>query len=111
MTFRSTDKVDDARALEVLREIWSANAQSGEEIEEQLRESRPKVCRNMRAIGFGGMDPSSEPTGPEGTNVPVDTDIRAAWRDRLDREGKLHPQAVSVGEMIDAGEPDGRQHG
>lgn len=95
----------DGQTISVLRDIWSANAQSSDELEEQLRANRPKVCRNMRSIGFGGMDPEAVSEG-EATNTPVDTDIRAAWRERLEREGKLHPQGSSVADLIDnAGEP------
>lgn len=95
----------DEQALDVLRDIWSANAQSADELEEELRANRPKVCRNMRSIGFGGMDPETVSPG-EATNTPVDTDIRAAWREKLAEEGKLHPQGVSVAELLDdAGEP------
>ncbi|GAA1390609.1 hypothetical protein GCM10009613_31600 [Pseudonocardia kongjuensis] len=85
----------EGRPLEVLRDIWSANARTGDEIEEQLRGNRPTVCRNMRSIGFGGMDPDVVAPG-EGTNTPVDTDIRSAWRATLEREGKLHPQGTAA---------------
>ncbi|BBF99121.1 MULTISPECIES: hypothetical protein [Pseudonocardia] len=90
----------EARSLEVLRDIWSANARTGDEIEDQLRGNRPKVCRNMRSIGFGGMDPEVVAPG-EGTNTPVDTDIRSAWRATLEREGKLHPRGTVVGEPFE----------
>jgi hypothetical protein len=95
------DHTDDEPALGVLREIWSANARTGEEVEDELRGSRPKVCRNMKNIGFGGMAPDAVPSETDGTNTPVDTDVRRAWRARLEREGKLRPGAVSVREMLD----------
>lgn len=104
MASDGSDHAGDGQALGVLREIWSANAQSTDELEEQLRTSRPKVCRNMRSIGFGGMA-ADEPAGPDGTNTPVDTDMRAAWRDQLRREAKLHPHGVSLGETIQSAGP------
>lgn len=105
MTSNAARTDRDEQALDVLRDIWSANAQSADELEEQLRANRPKVCRNMRSIGFGGMDPETVSPG-EATNTPVDTDIRSAWREKLEEEGKLHPQGVSVAELLDtAGEP------
>ncbi|TCK27244.1 hypothetical protein [Pseudonocardia endophytica] len=99
----------DGQGLGVLREIWSANAQSSEQVEEQLRGSRTKVCRNMRTIGFGAMA-HDEPAGEDGTNTPVDTDMRAAWREQLRNEGKLHPNSVSVGAMTESGGLDHRRH-
>ncbi len=102
MDHRHTDDEPAPPALGVLREIWSANARSGDEIEEQLRGSRPKVCRNMKNIGFGGMAPDAVPSETDGTNTPVDTDIRRAWRAKLEREGKLRPDAISVREMLDS---------
>lgn len=97
---------DDGPTLGVLREIWAANAQTGDEIEEQLRGSRPKVCRNMKNIGFGGMAPDAVGSDTDGTNTPVDSDVRRAWRAKLEREGKLRPGAVGVREMLDVpGEP------
>ena len=96
------DHTDDEAALGVLRGIWSANARTGEELEEELRGSRPKVCRNMKNIGFGGMAPDAVPSETDGTNTPVDSDIRSAWRAKLEREGKLRPGAVSIREMLDS---------
>ena len=96
------DHTDDEAALGVLRGIWSANARTAEELEEELRGSRPKVCRNMKNIGFGGMAPDAVPSDTDGTNTPVDSDIRSAWRAKLEREGKLRPGAVSVREMLDS---------
>ena len=96
------DHTDDEAALGVLREIWSAHARTGEELEDELRGSRPKVCRNMKNIGFGGMAPDAVPSETDGTNTPVDSDIRSAWRAKLEREGKLRPGAVSIREMLDS---------
>jgi hypothetical protein len=52
---------------EVLRDIWRAREQEGTEIA-----GGGKSCKAMRHIGA----------------EPVDDDLRAAWRDRLEREGK-----------------------
>jgi hypothetical protein len=60
-------------ALAVLRDIWQARGQIGPEVEELFGPA--KTCKRMRDVGFDG----------------VDDDLRAAWRDRLAREGKLRP--------------------
>lgn len=83
-------------ALTALRDIWSATGQTSAELDRRLGASHGKVCKNMARIGFGGM--GADHTGD--TNIPVDDDIRRAWRSRLEREGKLHPHAVSVGEQL-----------
>jgi hypothetical protein len=97
---RRDDAADEA--LSVLRGIWSASGQTGAELEERFAASRPKVCKNMKNIGFGGM--GGEVVEGADTNTPVDEDVRAAWRRRLERDGKLHPRAVSVGEELRARE-------
>ncbi|MHA6795150.1 hypothetical protein ACVGVM_16785 [Pseudonocardia bannensis] len=95
------DHGDEQRqAMSVLRGIWSARGQTSAELEERFGTGHTKVCRNMKDIGFGGMAPDAVPSGPEGTNTPVDPDLRSAWRARLEREGKLRPGGVSIGEMI-----------
>ena len=59
--------------LSVLRDIWHAQGQTSAELDQLF--GHGKVCRAMRHIG----------------TEPVDDDLRAAWRDRLEREGKLRP--------------------
>ncbi len=91
---------EEQQPLGVLREIWAATGQTSATLEETFGTEEPKVCRNMKDIGFGGLVPDSVPEGPAGTNTPVDSDLRAAWRSRLEREGKLHPNGVSVRELV-----------
>jgi hypothetical protein len=43
----------------------------------------------MANIGFHG-----------GTNAPVDDDQRTAWRDKLEREGKLRPDGDSLRDLV-----------
>jgi hypothetical protein len=61
--------------LEVLRGIWSAQGQTSADLDDA---GSTKSCKRMADVGFGEID------GGDG-------DVRAAWRDRLEREGKLHP--------------------
>jgi hypothetical protein len=41
----------------------------------------------MANVGFAGM-------------AEDDDDLRAAWRDRLQREGKLNPEGGSVADLV-----------
>lgn len=66
------------QALSVLRDIW---ARTG--AEPPAITGHGKSCKAMRHIGFGG------------DAEPVDDDLRAAWRDKLAREGKLGPSTVA----------------
>jgi hypothetical protein len=72
--------------LEVLRTVWSAQAQTAEDIEEAC--GNTKSCRRMSDVGFDGL---AEET---------DGDLRVAWRTQLAREGKLNPGAGSVRDLV-----------
>jgi hypothetical protein len=67
-------------ALHVLRDIWRARDQT--DLPDLT--GHGKSCKAMRHVG----------------NDPVDEDLRAAWRARLDREGKSRPDGTTVGEMV-----------
>jgi hypothetical protein len=76
-------QADEAR--EVLREVWSAQGQSSEELDEAC--GTTKSCKKMADVGFGGLAGS-------------DGDLRTAWRDQLRREGKLNPRAASIRDLV-----------
>ena len=71
-------------ALEVLRGIWSAQGQTSADLDET---GAGKSCKRMADVGFGDLD-------------GADGDLRAAWRDRLEREGKLSKDGGSVADLI-----------
>jgi hypothetical protein len=77
-------------ALEVLREVWSAQGQSAEDVEDACgtAHSTGRSCKRMTDVGFDGL---AEET---------DGDLRLAWRTQLAREGKLDPGAGSVRDLI-----------
>jgi len=77
----NTDEV-----LGVLREVWTAQAQTTEDIEAACGDI--KACKRMADVGFGGL---AEET---------DGDLRLAWRTQLAREGKLNPGASSVRDLV-----------
>ena len=62
--------------VEVLRGVWTARGQTAADLDEAL--DTGKSCKRMADVGFGDMSD--------------DTDVRAAWRARLQREGKLNPE-------------------
>lgn len=70
-------------ALEVLRGIWSAQGQTSADLDDACE---TKACKKMADVGFGGL--------------AEDGDVRAAWRDRLEREGKLNREAGSVRDLV-----------
>jgi len=74
--------MDDAR--EVLREVWSAQGQTSADLEAC---DTTKACKKMADVGFDGL------AGEDG-------DLRAAWRDKLRREGKLNQGSGSVRDLV-----------
>jgi hypothetical protein len=71
-------------ALEVLRGIWSAQGQTSADLDEA---GTGKSCKRMADVGFGELD------GDDG-------DLRTAWRERLEREGKLSKGGGSVADLV-----------
>ena len=69
--------------LEVLRGIWNAQGQTSADLDDA---SGGKSCKRMADVGFGEIDGG-------------DVDVRAAWRGRLEREGKLNP-GTSLAELV-----------
>jgi hypothetical protein len=76
-------QTDDA--VEVLRGVWSARGQTSADIDEAC--GTQKSCKKMADVGFDGL------AGAGG-------DLRAAWRDRLRREGKLNPEADGIRDLV-----------
>jgi hypothetical protein len=72
-------------ALDVLRAVWSAQGQAGADLDDAG--DTKKSCKKMADVGFGGL-------------AGADGDLRAAWRDRLRREGKLKPGSDGVRDLV-----------
>lgn len=96
MTTDDTGAGHDAssEALTVLRGIWSTTGQT----EADIRPGSGKVCRNMKNIGFAGFVEGG--ADGDSTAGPVDVDQRAAWRERLEREGKIPQGSVSLRDLV-----------
>jgi hypothetical protein len=73
-------------ALEVLRGIWSAQGQTSADLDEQSH-GEVKACKRMASVGFDGIKGDDE-------------DLRAAWRNTLEREGKLSDSGGSVHDLV-----------
>ena len=71
--------------LDVLRGVWSARGQGPADLDEAT--GHGKSCKRMANVGFQNM-------------AEDDADLRAAWRDRLQREGKLNPEGGSLADLI-----------
>jgi len=75
-------------AVEALRAVWAADGQRAEDLDEACGPT--KSCRNMKDVTFDGM---AEPG----------TDLSAAWRERLRREGKLSTSGGSIRDLVMGG--------
>jgi hypothetical protein len=71
-------------ALEVLRGIWSAQGQTSADLDDM---GTGKSCKRMADVGFAELGGAED-------------DMRAAWRDQLEREGKLSPDGGSVADLV-----------
>jgi hypothetical protein len=78
-----TREPDDA--VEVLRAVWKAEGEPKLDVDEDF--PAKKVCRNMKDVSFDGM---AEPG----------SDLREAWRERLEREGKLNTSGHSIRDLV-----------
>jgi hypothetical protein len=87
-------------ALEVLREVWSAQGQTSADLEAACGET--KSCKKMADVGFEGLADASADAG-----TGAGRDLRTAWRDQLRREGKLNHEAGSVRDLV-LGPPQAR---
>jgi hypothetical protein len=79
---------DDTRptdARDVLRTVWDAQGDPSAALDDDC--SPTKVCKNMKDVSFDGF---AEPG----------TDLRTAWRERLEREGKLNPAGGSIRDLV-----------
>jgi hypothetical protein len=71
--------------LDVLRGVWSGRGQGAADLDEAT--GHGKSCKRMANVGFQDM-------------AEDDADLRAAWRDRLQREGKLNPEGGTLADLI-----------
>lgn len=60
---------------EVLRALWRAEGQELD-VDEDCGPENQKACKNMKDVSFDGF-------------APAGSNLGQAWRDKLEREGKL----------------------
>ena len=87
---------DGKHALSALRNIWSAQKQTSADIDEAC--GNTKACKNMSTVGFHGL--IEDVDVPNGENASVGSNLRAAWKTKLEREGKLQVEGGSVRNLI-----------
>ena len=83
-----SDRSDDVRrddVRDVLRTVWAAKGETGADLDEDC--SPTKSCKNMVGVSFDGL---AEPG----------SDLRSAWREKLEREGKLGGPQGSIRDLV-----------
>src|SRR5262245_21890446 len=79
---------DGQQALSALRGIWQAQGQTSAALDEACGNTKP--CKNMESVGFGGLVEGDD--APAKGEPSVGNNVRAAWKTKLEREGKLGAQ-------------------
>ncbi len=83
------EPAEAAEAVEILREVWTARGQGAADLEDM---SGPqKSCKRMADVGFDGLADQGD-------------DMRAAWRETLERDGKLSQGTGSVRDLVFGGD-------
>jgi hypothetical protein len=83
MSEQPAGRPDDVR--DVLRAVWAAQGETSKDFDEDCGPT--KSCKNMVGVSFDGL---AEPG----------SDLRTAWREKLEREGKLSTSGSSIRELV-----------
>lgn len=86
---------EGTEALSALRGIWKAQGQTSADLDEAC--GNTKACKSMEAVGFQGM---ADDEAPDQTKQAVGSNLRSAWKTKLEREGKLSSEAGSVRDLV-----------
>jgi hypothetical protein len=78
---------ESGEALDVLRNVWRSSGQSAADLDDPSGEQ--KSCKRMADAGVGYEEFG---TGEQ--------DLRAAWRNRLEREGKLDRSGGTIRDLV-----------
>jgi hypothetical protein len=70
---------------DVLRTVWAAQGATAADLDDDC--SPTKACKNMVGVSFDGL---AEPG----------SDLRNAWREKLEREGKLGGSEGSIRDLV-----------
>jgi hypothetical protein len=93
---KATDSLsaEGMEALSALRGIWKAQGQTSAELDEAC--GNTNTCKNMEGVGFQGL---AEEEGGSASPHSVSGNLRAAWKRKLEREGKTSG-GTSVRDLI-----------
>lgn len=99
-TARQTDDLpeDGQQALSALRGIWQAQNQTSADIEESC--GNTKSCKNMESVGFQGLVDEMGGMSESSDSKSVSNNLRAAWKVKLEREGKASAGGTSVRDLV-----------
>lgn len=93
---KATDNLTDdgKQALSALRGVWQAQGQTSADLDEAC--GNTKSCKNMESVGFQGLVDEDE----NKPNQAVGSNLRSAWKTKLEREGKLSSETGSVRDLV-----------
>lgn len=93
---KPTDNLADEgkQALSALRGVWKAQGQTSADLDEAC--GNTNACKSMDSVGFEGLADDA----PSTANPGVGSGLRAAWKTKLEREGKLNAEAGSVRDLV-----------
>ncbi|MDQ4021285.1 MAG: hypothetical protein M3257_06580 [Actinomycetota bacterium] len=93
---KATDNLTDdgKQALSALRGVWQAQGQTSADLDEACGNTKP--CKSMESVGFQGLIDEDE----NQSNQVVGSNLRSAWKTKLEREGKLSAEAGSVRDLV-----------
>ncbi len=72
-------------AVEVLRSVWTARGQADDDLTSIV--GNEKACKRMADVGFSDLAGGGE-------------DLKSAWRETLERDGKLNRGSGSVADLV-----------
>ena len=97
---QSDSRVDEGKpALAAMRGGWSGWTRWSEEehTKTDIRECTDQHCMNVEVnCGFQGLDPNS----PLSQSAGVSNDLRAAWKSKLEGEGKAASGSKSLRDIV-----------
>lgn len=98
------DLTDDGKqALGALRGVWKAQGQTSADLDEACGNTKP--CKSMESVGFQGLADEDDTQA----NQAVGSNLRSAWKTKLEREGKLNSEAGSVRDLVFGGSSEQKE--
>lgn len=95
---------ESQQALSALRGIWKAQGQTSADLDEAC--GNTKACANMTNVGFQGLAEDVESSDQPQSQQSVGNNLRAAWKTKLEREGKLSTGSSVRDLVFGSSDPD-----